>query len=80
MSARNRKLRMLRKDRRCYYCKTRLTADTATIDHVVPLSKGGRRSKKNEVLACADCNRKKADSMPDSNELWRGTKYLKGFK
>jgi len=45
---------------KCYYChkKTKLT-----VDHVIPLSKGGRHSKENVVPACQSCNSKKQDKM-----------------
>jgi len=58
------KRRMLRRDARCYYCKRELRASTATVDHRIPLSGGGLDNNNNRVLACADCNRAKADSMP----------------
>lgn len=40
----------------CYYCGCRVTRKTRTIDHMVPLSRGGMSSAKNLVLACATCN------------------------
>jgi 5-methylcytosine-specific restriction endonuclease McrA len=55
----------------CFYCKKKMelpiykvkaTKRTATLDHVKPLSKGGKRPK-NLVLACQECNSKKS-SMP----------------
>lgn len=36
----------------------------ATIDHIIPLSKGGRDEINNMQLAHDDCNQLKADSMP----------------
>ena len=33
----------------------------STIDHVVPLSKGGGNTLKNMVIACLECNQSKAD-------------------
>lgn len=46
---------------RCSYCNVKLTYSTATIDHVVPSSKGGSTSWKNCVAACQKCNRKKSN-------------------
>lgn len=41
----------------CAYCKRKFTAKLpATIDHVVPLSKGGLHTISNLVLACKPCN------------------------
>lgn len=45
----------------CYYChKTR----KLTVDHVVPLCRGGTNSVDNVVLACDECNNWKADKEP----------------
>lgn len=47
---------------RCAYCGvTTVVGDpenpiSATIDHVHPLSQGGKRTRENEVLACRLCN------------------------
>ena len=46
----------------CAYCKVPLSLKTATIDHVIPVSKGGSRwSLANMVLACHACNNEKGD-------------------
>ena len=45
----------------CQYCRKQLTTSNATIDHVVPRSKGGRSTFLNTVCACESCNTKKAD-------------------
>jgi len=37
---------------------------TMTIDHVVPLSKGGSNKLENLVLCCNRCNHKKNDILP----------------
>ena len=45
---------------RCAYCKNKFNKNNrATIDHVVPISKGGSNHLGNLVAACAGCNRKK---------------------
>jgi 5-methylcytosine-specific restriction endonuclease McrA len=41
---------------RCYYCQEKAKL---TLDHVIPLSKGGQHTKTNVVPACAPCNSKK---------------------
>lgn len=40
----------------------------ATIDHIIPLSKGGKDEITNMQLAHYDCNQLKADSLP-SDEI-----------
>ena len=45
----------------CQYCNTPYTKANLTLDHVVPLSKGGKTSWTNIVAACKSCNGRKAD-------------------
>lgn len=48
----------------CQYCGCQPGSSELTIDHVLPRSQGGITSWENTVLACVDCNRKKADRTP----------------
>lgn len=50
---------------KCQYCGCQLTAATATIEHILPESRGGPKSWKNCVAACSPCNRKKKNRTPD---------------
>ncbi len=43
----------------CHYCKGKFKSDELTMDHVVPLSRGGRSNKGNVVPCCKDCNSSK---------------------
>ncbi len=45
----------------CQYCGIQPGESELTIDHVVPRSQGGISSWTNCVLACIDCNKRKAD-------------------
>ncbi len=45
----------------CQYCGRQPGAGELTIDHVVPRSRGGVSTWENCVLACIDCNKRKAD-------------------
>lgn len=40
----------------CAYCKKEFSARELQIDHIFPLSKGGRHVAENLVLACVSCN------------------------
>lgn len=53
--------KLLEKDPHCKYCRKFLTLETSTADHVIPRSKGGKHDLSNVVLACPECNQKKAD-------------------
>jgi 5-methylcytosine-specific restriction endonuclease McrA len=55
---------MLRDRYECQYCGIRCTISNATIDHILPVSRGGRMSWDNIVTACGDCNRKKGSRTP----------------
>lgn len=49
----------------CQYCGAQPGSSELTIDHVVPRSRGGKSTWENCVLACVDCNRRKADRSPE---------------
>ena len=57
-----RKMLFKRDGTRCAYCNVPLSLKTATIDHVIPVSRGGSRwSLANMVLACQGCSNDKGD-------------------
>jgi 5-methylcytosine-specific restriction endonuclease McrA len=41
-----------------------MTEKKLTIDHVVPISKGGQHTWTNVVTACSQCNNRKGDKTP----------------
>ena len=43
----------------CHYCGKQVGADALTLDHVVPVARGGTSTKGNVVPACATCNAEK---------------------
>ena len=48
----------------CYYCRRCVGGRALTMDHVVPLGRGGRSSRGNVVPACKDCNTRKQSLLP----------------
>jgi 5-methylcytosine-specific restriction endonuclease McrA len=48
----------------CYYCSREVVRENLTMDHVVPLSRGGKSRKGNIVAACKACNNKKKYLLP----------------
>ena len=48
----------------CHYCKQHVGADALTMDHVVPVARGGTSAKGNVVPCCKDCNSKKTFLTP----------------
>ncbi len=57
----------------CQYCGKQCRSERAmgdlTIDHVVPRSRGGRSTWENCVLACVECNKRKADRTVEESGL-----------
>lgn len=45
----------------CAYCGKEFAFANLTLDHITPLSKGGKTRKNNLVLCCKECNQKKSD-------------------
>ena len=46
----------------CLYCEDVLQKKDCTLDHVLPVSKGGKTTFENTVTACATCNANKGAS------------------
>ena len=53
----------------CHYCEKRFDAGKLTMDHVVPLARGGTSTKGNIVPSCQDCNRAKGLETPAESLL-----------
>jgi 5-methylcytosine-specific restriction endonuclease McrA len=49
---------------RCYYCGAQLPPKELTMDHIVPIIRGGRTVKSNVVTACKGCNNRKKNLLP----------------
>ena len=48
----------------CYYCRRVVGHRALTMDHIVPLGRGGRSRRGNVVPACKDCNNRKKALVP----------------
>ena len=57
----------------CFYCRRRVGAKLLTMDHVVPLGRGGRSRRGNVVAACKDCNTRKQSLVPVEWEAYLRT-------
>ena len=60
----SRKNVLVRDNMVCQYCGIKCTSKTATLDHIMPSSRGGKSSWENVVLSCGDCNNKKDNRTP----------------
>lgn len=43
----------------CHYCHNKFDSSELTMDHIVPLSRGGMSTKGNIVPSCKKCNNEK---------------------
>ena len=43
----------------CYHCEQKFKAVELTMDHLIPITRGGKSDKKNCVPSCKACNTKK---------------------
>ena len=48
----------------CYYCRRQVGGAALTMDHIVPLGRGGRSIHGNVVPACKECNTRKKSLVP----------------
>ena len=48
----------------CHYCGKHVGCKALTMDHLVPLARGGRSTKQNLVPSCKTCNNLKKSMMP----------------
>src|SRR6202165_2734977 len=62
----NRRNLLLRDDHTCQYCGFLGAASELTVDHVIPVSRGGAPDRwENVVIACRKCNWRKANHRPE---------------
>lgn len=54
-----------RDDFTCQYCAERLPLSKLSKEHVIPQSRGGKTDWDNIVMACYECNTKKANRTPE---------------
>jgi len=58
----------------CHYCGRPFAPKDLTMDHIVPISRGGKSTKGNVAPCCKECNNHKKQLLPME---WKD--YLKQF-
>jgi 5-methylcytosine-specific restriction endonuclease McrA len=53
-----------RADGICYFCKRKIMPKELTLDHIVPIIRGGKSTKGNVAPVCKECNDKKKYLLP----------------
>jgi len=66
--------KLLARDPHCQYCRKPLSLEDSTLDHVIPLSKGGSSLIENLAVACGDCNNKKGNNINYRSKQWTNQK------
>ena len=59
----------------CQYCKKSFLPKELTMDHIIPLARGGKSEKFNVVPCCKECNTKKNQLLP-----WEWEEYMSSIK
>jgi len=59
-----------RDQNQCQYCANHFSADSLTIDHVTPKSRGGNNCWTNLVAACKKCNQRKGSKTPTESGMY----------
>jgi 5-methylcytosine-specific restriction endonuclease McrA len=52
----------------CSICGKLLSEQEATIDHIIPLARGGHHRAENAQIACVKCNREKGEKLINLSE------------
>ena len=58
---------------KCYYCQQTVSFKELTMDHLVPLTRGGRSTRDNLVPSCKACNNLKKNMLPLEWEAYLDT-------
>jgi len=53
----------------CHYCGEKFSPEILTMDHIVPLARGGKSTKGNVVPCCKSCNNEKKYLTPAEIKL-----------
>jgi 5-methylcytosine-specific restriction endonuclease McrA len=57
---------------RCHYCGRGFSPAELTMDHIVPVSRGGKTTKGNVAPCCKECNNAKKQLLPMEWESYLG--------
>ena len=58
----------------CHFCGNSFSPEQLTMDHIIPIIRGGKTTKSNVAVVCKECNNKKKYLLPMEWE-----EYISGF-
>ena len=65
-NSRQKRAALIRKGvRHCFWCGDPVDIDTSTLEHIIPLARGGLDNANNRTLACLPCNSGRGCDMPE---------------
>lgn len=67
----------LRDRSRCQYCGIKFRSEDLNLDHVIPVSRGGKSTWENVVCSCIPCNKRKGHRLPDEAGMRLVTKPVR---
>ena len=53
----------------CHWCGVEIDIDSSTLEHIIPLDKGGLENANNRTLACEKCNNERGNKMIELEAL-----------
>lgn len=56
---------------KCFYCGLSLRAGISTVDHIIPIIRGGTNQMTNLVASCSNCNLEKSEMSLGEYRLYR---------
>lgn len=62
---------------KCFFCEKKVKFKDLTMDHLLPLARGGRSTKDNIVPCCKTCNTRKQSMLPLEWEAYLETMSTK---
>lgn len=54
----------------CYHCRCPITIGEAEMDHLTPISQGGRNDHSNLYASCRPCNKAKGNKLHEESIPW----------
>ena len=62
--------KLIGEDTSCTYCGKSLTMENSSVDHIIPLSRGGDDCEANMQIICRGCNMEKHAKTDDEYRSW----------
>ena len=60
---------LIRDKNMCQYCGKTVSGRNVTLDHVIPISRGGKSNYTNVVVSCFKCNNNKGNKTPEEANM-----------